>query len=619
MTTIDYKNIGKLKLDEEKYLDAIEYLSKAIVLNKRDFELYLYIGIAYFEIKDWDNAELNLKSAFRLDRTSLDCLKWLCKLYFEKSNLARTHFYLKKCIEITKDDVLVLGLMGRYFYYKNKPKEANEYFKRTEQIIKKHPAGKPYKLYAEIYKYYGDFKNDYNIIPDLVGKGYETIKQEKSIDGKRLFQKSIESYPDYFEGHIALIETLIQEVENRGKPQKFYIKIKNNKEGSGLPLDFYKIWNSLKKVESLKPNDPYVFGLYAKAYKVIGKIENEKTYLEKQSKILDKKETKINILPMKENILKVAILTALNEEYDAVKSHLLQPVIIKEKGIMYVRGKFIYKGNEIAEVTIKVTGPKNVNASKVTSDMIHSFGDKYFDAIFYTGIAGSRKDFKVGDVICAESVLAYDGKKSLETRDNFRPESKPFTEDLKQFTQEARITLEWKEFLTKDIESIISNVKSKSKIKNGKEIENTEYDFLSKENLAVDTGIIASGDSVVEHADGTAGTTLTQAYDNAQVVEMEGFGFAKSALELTSQTRIEYVGLIRGISDKIKKEKKTEEVENTNPNNRPDEVKHLASATAAAFTYYLIYKISQESDEGKRKQLSENTLKKEIDRIVYKK
>lgn len=303
---------------------------------------------------------------------------------------------------------------------------------------------------------------------------------------------------------------------------------------------------------------------------------------------------------MNPNILKVAILTALNEELQAVKSHLIECEIVKEKGVIYERGTFIHNDEEIAEVTIKMTGAKNVNASKGTSDMIHHFGDRYFDAIFYTGIAGSRKDFKVGDVICADTVLNYDGKKSLETRDNFRPDAKTFTEDLKQFTQEAQITKQWQDFLPNNIVSIIEIVKSKAKTKDGLEIENTEYELLSFDTLEIDTGIIASGESVIEHSKSSVGELLTQAYDNAQVVEMEGFGFAKSALEHTTQTRIEYVGLVRGISDKIKKKSLKDAQENPLPDNRPKEVKDLASATAAAYTYYLIYKIFETKESEKK-------------------
>ena len=167
----------------------------------------------------------------------------------------------------------------------------------------------------------------------------------------------------------------------------------------------------------------------------------------------------------------------------------------------------------------------------------------------------------------------------------------------------------FKEFLIAKNKSIVvfdtnSNpieiVKSKAKTKDGLEIENTEYELLSFDTLEIDTGIIASGESVIEHSKSSVGELLTQAYDNAQVVEMEGFGFAKSALEHTTQTRIEYVGLVRGISDKIKKTSLTDAQENPLPDNRPKEVKDLASATAAAYTYYLIYKIFETRESEKK-------------------
>jgi Na+-transporting methylmalonyl-CoA/oxaloacetate decarboxylase gamma subunit len=87
---------------------------------------------------------------------------------------------------------------------------------------------------------------------------------------------------------------------------------------------------------------------------------------------------------------------------------------------------------------------------------------------------------------------------------------------------------------------------------------------------------------------------------------MEGFGFAKAASNQGRGTSNILVGVVRGISDIIgqpqteeekKKEdekKEKEEADNTKKKikeTRPKKTKELASATASAFTFWLLYKL----------------------------
>ena len=67
---------------------------------------------------------------------------------------------------------------------------------------------------------------------------------------------------------------------------------------------------------------------------------------------------------------------------------------------------------------------------------------------------------------------------------------------------------------------------------------------------------------------------------------MEGFGFA-SAAKRQERDYNPFIGVIRGISDIIGQEGNTEV-----PNDaRPANIKQMASDTASAFAFWLIYKL----------------------------
>ena len=52
----DYKNIGIAKINLGKYIDAISILDKSIKMNNKEWESYLYRGIAKYELKDYSVA-----------------------------------------------------------------------------------------------------------------------------------------------------------------------------------------------------------------------------------------------------------------------------------------------------------------------------------------------------------------------------------------------------------------------------------------------------------------------------------------------------------------------------------------------------------------------------------
>lgn len=259
------------------------------------------------------------------------------------------------------------------------------------------------------------------------------------------------------------------------------------------------------------------------------------------------------------NLPTVVILTAINEEYLAVRKHLKEIVEADQNDTNYEAGIFEFNGKEIAKIFIRECGAKNTTASQETERAIQYFKPK---AMFFVGIAGSRKpkDFSIGDVIFPEKVYSYEGGKSEKDSFVARPDIGNMTFTLMETAKKERRKEDWKSLIKGNW---------------GQEVK-------------ADLGIIASGEQVVEHYNSDIGKILTEHYNDTSAVEMEGFGFAKAANRQGRATNNILIGIVRGISDII--EQPSKKKKEKNQDRRPANAKQIASDTAAAFTFWLILK-----------------------------
>ncbi len=260
-----------------------------------------------------------------------------------------------------------------------------------------------------------------------------------------------------------------------------------------------------------------------------------------------------------ENLPTVVILTAIKEEYLAVREHLVQPVDATQKSTSYEAGVFEFNNKLIARVVIRECGPKNTNAAQETERAIQYFSP---DVILFVGIAGSRKpkDFSIGDVIYPTLIYSYEGGKSEKKSFSSRPDMGGTTFHLDEIAKRERLNNDWKK--------LIKNEQSK--------------------DVKADLGVIASGEKLVEHYDSGIGKILSKHFNDTSAVEMEGFGFAKAATKQGKEYNNMMVGVVRGISDIIGQPNEVEQ--NGAKDRRPDNAKQLASDSAAAFAFWLIFK-----------------------------
>lgn len=264
-------------------------------------------------------------------------------------------------------------------------------------------------------------------------------------------------------------------------------------------------------------------------------------------------ENHIELLPT------IVILTAIEEEYNAVRQFLKEVVDVDHEDTVYEAGIFSLYDRDVAKVVIRECGAKNTIAAQETERAISHFKP---EAIFFVGIAGSRKpnDFSIGDVIFPREIYSYESGKAEKDKFLARPDLASSTYALAEIAKKERRRDDWKTL-----------------IKNG-------WGTKVKANL----GIIASGEQLIEDYESEAGKILTEHYNDTSAVEMEGFGFAKAAVRQGRSYGNMMMGVVRGISDIIKQPGEAEK--ELISDRRPHNAKQLASDNAAAFTFWLIYK-----------------------------
>ncbi|NET33815.1 MAG: 5'-methylthioadenosine/S-adenosylhomocysteine nucleosidase [Cyanothece sp. SIO1E1] len=209
----------------------------------------------------------------------------------------------------------------------------------------------------------------------------------------------------------------------------------------------------------------------------------------------------------------VVILTALPEEFLAVKAHLsnVREEIHSESKTVYERGQFLSR-QVTWDVAIVETGQGNSSAADETQRAIAYFNP---DVVLFVGVAGGRKDVAIGDVVAGDKVYNYE---SGRDEDVFRPRPE---------TGRASYPLEQR------ARAVVRAWIERRRESGGEKLPRA---FV---------GAIAAGESVVGSIESTAAQLIHRNYGDALAVEKEGYGF----LEAARRSRDLPAMVIRGISD----------------------------------------------------------------------
>lgn len=343
-------------------------------------------------------------------------------------------------------------------------------------------------------------------------------------------------------GHIVMLG-VVQQLRNKLTPPE---KKEFNNVFNGMVADGFIGYDK---------GEPDFIRLGDKGYKRIYEEVEEATISEPEA---------TNELPV------VVILTAIREEYAAVRSHLDSDSInvINKDSILYEQGVFKYDGRNVAKVIIKECGPKNPGTAQETQRAITSFRPNY---IFFVGIAGSRKpkDFGLGDVIFPENVHYYEGGKSELNSFMARPDDVKPTHALFDLARIEQHKDDWKKLIKGDLEK----------------------------NVSFGVGVIASGEKVIEHYDSSVGKIIAAHYGDAACVAMEEYGFLNAVRRQGVEYATLMAGVFRGVSDILERDG-AENAGESGQDRRPANAKKFASNTAAACAFWLLIKAIELADKN---------------------
>ena len=254
----------------------------------------------------------------------------------------------------------------------------------------------------------------------------------------------------------------------------------------------------------------------------------------------------------------IVILTILPEEFQAVKSKIpnLQRWLGEEKNpnlYAWQTGSINAQSGANYKVAVGMIGRAgNTNSALAVKEALEQWSPRY---VFFVGVAGGLKQLNKGDVVLADIIYGYEYGK-MERK--FSPRM-----DWSYRTDQGLLT-------GATAYSLDNSWKNHIAIESPKPC-NTKFS----------TGIIASGEKVVDDPTNEFFAQVLQAWPRITAVEMEGAG-AASAIE-QGQASGKPVGFIvvRGISDVPRT---TDETDTERGTKERDDWKPYASAAAAAFT-----------------------------------
>ncbi|AKB37706.1 hypothetical protein MSSAC_3116 [Methanosarcina siciliae C2J] len=239
---------------------------------------------------------------------------------------------------------------------------------------------------------------------------------------------------------------------------------------------------------------------------------------------------------------RAVILTAISEEYKAVKSHLTDLKEEQYRGTLYEVGQFVTSDNNLWDVAIAEIGMCNSTAAFETERACEYFKPK---VILFVGVAGGIKDVSIGDVVAVTKAYGYESGKDI---DSFkpRPDAPESTHDLIHRARKVARDEKW----------------------------TNRINCKNKQIPKAFVGSIASGEKVLASRRSATYELIRSSYNDALAVDMEAHGFLRAAHANKDLMSI----VIRGISDVLDRKSESDS----------EGSQKFASINAAAFAFELI-------------------------------
>jgi nucleoside phosphorylase len=217
---------------------------------------------------------------------------------------------------------------------------------------------------------------------------------------------------------------------------------------------------------------------------------------------------------LREIMKKILIVTALDTEA-APFIHRFPGSTTKKLGEHYVTVSSHIVASATANIYIFTIDIGNTAAALNAQSIVNTLKP---DLVLFSGIAGGRKDAKIGDVVIANHVYSYESAK--ETKDGLIPRPR-----------EIR--------LSGSMRSLV----------------NAFLTQLRREDLGFGVYFkpIACGEKLIASDAGMSAQLIAESYSDSYAIEMEGYGF----LSAMHESKVDGI-LIRGVSDLLNNKQQSE-------------------------------------------------------------
>ncbi len=423
-----------------------------------------------------------------------------------------------------------------------------------------------YCHYDLFYRNGTDYLYNINLEKYLKDKGFFLLIHDHTHDVKNLHSKHFIHLNKEGQGKISGIPRIagghFDNNTEKSELRPFYLSF-NFIQDKTMPYSIksfdFKVWMS--STENKKNDflyDDFLTRDFNSTYNNL--TQNMTEHKEALKKNDQEEDLKINVL----------ILTAIGEEYKAVRDMLIEivPRRGKTSGSLYETGIFQYQGKNIARIFLKECGQGNIDASEQTLSGRYDFDP---DMMLFVGIAGTIKErnFGPGDVIFPHKIGYYEDGKAFADSETSNANTKEPDPTLLDIAKIARHDTQWRTLINDD---------------------NNKW----KNSAKADIGVISSGEKIIEDKESVSGKKISK---DSSVVDKESFGFLKAASSERNRKKDRLYGVIRGIIDVVGESSNS--VADASKDFRPSPDKQHASQTAAAFAYWLICKVCEN-------QISEN-------------
>jgi tetratricopeptide (TPR) repeat protein len=168
--------LGNILRSHERYAEARDYYSRAIELvgkpTKDNWTLYYARGVCNERLKDWPQAEADLKKALELSPDESPVLNYLGYTWVDQSqNLKTAMDYIRKAVKLKPDDGYYIDSLGWAYYRLGNIQSAVEHLERAVEL-----------------------KPDDPVINDHLGDAYWRIGRK--LEAKYQWQQSLTLKPD---------------------------------------------------------------------------------------------------------------------------------------------------------------------------------------------------------------------------------------------------------------------------------------------------------------------------------------------------------------------------------------------------------------------------------------